>query len=335
MIRFIWLLVFAVQLCAANGYSQINSAQAIKIGGIQQWISIKGTDSSNPVLLFLHGGPGNSAMSYADRFTNQLQSHFVVVQWDQRESGKTAKLNKSDKPLSVSIMEDDAVEIINYLRSRFLKDKIYLMGHSWGGFLGLTVAANHPELLEAYFAISPMVHQMESERLSLEWLKNKAKGDHNQKAWEELALVSIPFQNADQLYYHRSWLARAMGTKLPSKSYVEAWGKIWLTLYNEASQVSFFEIAPEIECPIYFFVGSKDYTTHFKVTEDYYKIVKADKKRLFWFTDSGHNLNLTEPKRLQEIIIKELVSMSFLRPSTFHIGGRRKPAKPTAHGMRD
>lgn len=310
MIRFIQLLVFTFQLCAPHAYSQINSSQYIKIGGIQQWINIKEKDSSNPILLFLHGGPGNSAMGYADRFTYELQSHFVVVQWDQRESGKTAKLNKSDKPLSVSLMEDDAVEIINYLRSRFSKDKIYLMGHSWGGFLGLTVAANHPELVEAYFAISPMVHQIESERLSLEWLVNKAKEDHNQKALDELVLVNIPFQNADQLYYHRSWLARAMGKRLPSKSYVVAWSKIWLTLFNEASQVNFFEIAPKINCPIYFFVGSKDYQTHFKVTEDYYKVVKADKKRLFWFTDSGHNLNLTEPKRLQEIIIKEILYKS-------------------------
>ena len=141
-------------------------SQAVEIGGIKQWINIKGTNGSNPVLLFLHGGPGNSAMSYAERFTNELQKHFVVVQWDQRESGRTAKLNTSDKPLTVAVMEEDAVDMINYLRTRFSQDKIYLMGHSWGGFLGLTVAANHPELLKAFMAISPMVYQVESERLS-------------------------------------------------------------------------------------------------------------------------------------------------------------------------
>ena len=310
MARLIIFLLSTVLSSAAQSNHPINSSEAIPIGGIRQWISIKGTNSSHPVLLFLHGGPGNSAMGYAEKFTNELQKSFVVVQWDQRESGKTAELNSSNKLLSVSLMEEDALEMINYLRTRFSQDKIYLMGHSWGGFLGLTIAANHPELLLAYLAISPMVHQVESERLSLEWMIGKAKEDNNLPALKELAMVNIPFQNADQLYYHRSWLARFMETKPPSKAFVTTWGKKWLSLFNEASQVNFFTFAPEIRCPVYFFVGRKDNQTHFKLTEDYYKMVKADKKQLFWFTDSGHNLNLTEPKKLQGIISNEILTKS-------------------------
>ncbi|MEK6782955.1 MAG: alpha/beta hydrolase [Bacteroidota bacterium] len=304
------VLLIIVLFCPVPGVSSIDSGQAVEIGGIKQWISIKGLNENNPVLLFLHGGPGNSVMSYAERFTNELQKHFVVVQWDQRGSGKTAKLNTSNKPLSVALMEEDALAMINYLRATFSQDKIYLMGHSWGGFLGLTIAAKHPEVLKACIAISPMVYQVESERLSLEWMINKAKEDNNLKALEELASVKIPFQNADQLYYHRNWLALTMGTKLPSKAYVQVWGKKWLSLFNEASQISFFTIAPEITCPIYFFVGRKDYQTHYKLAEDYFNVLKADKKQLFWFADSGHNLNLSEPKQFQEIIIKEILFKS-------------------------
>ena len=310
MLRLIAFFMCIALSSAAQSNHSINSGEAVAIGGIQQWITIKGTNSNHPVLLFLHGGPGNSAMSYAEKFTNELQKSFVVVQWDQRESGKTAELNTSNKPLSVSLMEEDAVEMITYLRTRFSQDKIYLMGHSWGGFLGLTIAANHPELLKAYLAISPMVHQVESEGLSLEWMITKAKEDNNLPALKELAMINIPFQNADQLYYHRSWLAKFMKTKPPSKTFVESWSKKWLTLFNEASQVNFFTFVPEIRCPVYFFVGKKDYQTHFKLAEDYYKMLKADKKQLFWFTNSGHNLNLTEPKKLQEIIINEILSKS-------------------------
>jgi pimeloyl-ACP methyl ester carboxylesterase len=164
--------------------------------------------------------------------------------------------------------------------------------------------------LKAYLAISPMVHQVESERLSLEWMITKAKEDNNLQALKELTMINIPFQNADQLYYHRRWLATFMKTNPPSKTFVASWGKKWLSVFNEASRVNFFTFAPEIRCPIYFFVGKKDYQTHFKLTEDYYKMLKADKKQLFWFTDSGHNLNLTEPKKLQEIIINEILSKS-------------------------
>jgi predicted alpha/beta-fold hydrolase len=133
MLRLITSFICIVLSSTAQSNPPINSSEAITIGGIQQWISIKGTNNSHPVLLFLHGGPGNSAMSYAEKFTSELQKYFVVVQWDQRESGKTAKLNTSNKSLSVSLMEEDAVEIITYLQNRFSQDKIYLMGHSWGG----------------------------------------------------------------------------------------------------------------------------------------------------------------------------------------------------------
>jgi pimeloyl-ACP methyl ester carboxylesterase len=94
-----------------------------------------------------------------------------------------------------------------------------------------------------------------------------------------------------------------MGTRVPSRPFVVAWAKTWLTLFNEASAVNFFQSAPEINCPVYFFVGTRDYQTYGKLTEQYFNMVKAEKKDLFWFTNSAHNLNLTEPKKLQEIVI--------------------------------
>ena len=304
--RFVCFLLFVVPLCPALG-TPIDTACTVDIGGIKQWINIKGRNDSNPVLLFLHGGPGNSVMGYADKFTNELQKHFVVVVWDQRESGKTAKLNASGAPLTVARMEEDAVEMINYLRSRYVRDKIYVMGHSWGGFLGLKVAADHPELLKALFAVSPMINQLESERMSLQWMKDKAKSTHNDAALRDLNTVSIPFQNGEQLYYHRSWLLKLAGRKSPSKATVVTWAETWLNLFNEASALSFFKIAPKIECPVYFFVGKKDYQTHFKITKEYYAFLKAEKKGLFWFDYAAHNLPTSEPAKLQEIIIREIL----------------------------
>lgn len=289
--------------CGLSGFSPVRTQEAVEIGGIKQWVSMRGTDDHSPVLLFLHGGPGNSVMGYADKFTSELQKHFIVVLWDQRESGRTLKLNHSPVALTVSMMERDVIEMINYLRSRFSQDRIYLMGHSWGGFLALRVAGSHPQLLRACFAVSPMVHQVESERISLEWMTKNATEHGNEGALRELSMIRIPFQNGDQLYYHRRWLAKGMGTKEPSKAFVLAWAKTWLKLFNEASEVNFALAAPEINCPVYFFVGSKDYQTFARLTEQYFNMLKAEKKELFWFTNSAHNLNLTEPKKLQDMVI--------------------------------
>ena len=285
----------------------IDISEAVSIGGIKQWINIKGKDSELPVLLFLHGGPGNSAMGYADKFTGELQKHFLVVQWDQRESGKTISLNSSDKPLSVSLMESDAIEMINYLRTRFSQEKIYLMGQSWGGFLGLKVAASRPDLLTCYIAVSTMVNQLESEKLSLHWMIAKAESEKNQQALDELKKVHIPFEDGEQLFYHRNWLARLSGNKFPAKSFVTTWAEKWLPLFNEASAINFFKAAPEIKCPIYFFVGRLDYQTHFQVTEKYFDILKAPKKQLFWFDNSGHNLHVKEAAKFQDIILQEVI----------------------------
>jgi len=297
------LFALLVISCQLTWGAAINSSEVVQIGGIKQWVKFQGVDDQAPVLLFLHGGPGNSVMNYADRFTQELQKHFIVVHWDQRESGKTAKLNKSPQALTVSLFVNDAVELIEFLADRFSQEKIYLLGHSWGGYLGLRVAAEKPELLHTYFAMSPMVNQLESERLSLGTLKEKAITENNTEATSELNQVEIPFKNAEQLYYHRKWLSKLMGSATPTRSKVDEWAPTWLALFNEASQTNFLEFAPQLKCPVYFLIGKKDYQTHYKVTELYYQQVVCSEKKLSWFEQSAHNPHLTETTKFQELII--------------------------------
>ena len=289
--------------CCGLHAEPIQYSEAIVIGGIKQWITVSGDDASRPVLLFLHGGPGNSVISFADKFTDILKRHFVVVQWDQRESGKTAKMNSSDQKLTVGLMVSDAIDVVNYLRRRFAKETIYIVGHSWGGFLALNVASSHPELLTACIAIAPMVNQWESERQTLDWLMNKARETNNTEAIGELSRVHIPFGTPDELYYHRRWLLLSDKKNPFSKNYVRNWGKKWFDMYKEACSINLFEKAPEIRCPVYFLVGSNDRQASSTITEAYYHALKTEKKDLFWFTKSGHSLNLTEPKKMQDIIL--------------------------------
>ena len=304
-IQFIRIFFFSVLFIPGVFGKSIHESRSIKAGNILQWVKIDGDSDQNPVLLFLHGGPGGSVMSYAEKFTKDLQKHFVVVQWDQRETGKTKSLNSSLEPLTISLMEQDAIEVINYLRGKFHQDKIYLVGHSWGGFLTLEVAAHHPELLAACFAASPMVNQIESERMALDKMKAIAEKENNKIASQELETIKIPFENGTQLFYHRKWLYHLINRQKPSftKSYVETWSTTWLPLYNEACTINFVEAVPEIKCPIYFLVGRKDYQTNFNLIENYFEKLKAEKKELFWFNDSAHGLNLTEAPKFQQVII--------------------------------
>jgi pimeloyl-ACP methyl ester carboxylesterase len=286
----------------------IDSTGTFFIGGIKQFVSIKGKDNTKPLLLFLHGGPGNSVMHYSEKFTKKLQNHFIVVQWDQRNAGKTLKLNASPYPLTIDLFENDTHQLIDSLLERFHQPKLYLVGHSWGTFLGFYIAKNYPELLHAYIPICPMINQLESERIILELMKEKARKSGNEIQLKELSLVKIPFENGEQLYFHRKWVLDFMGSKAKiTKDYVQDWATTWLPVFNEASKDNLLESAPILRCPIYFFVGRKDYQTSSTLTEKYFQMLSAPKKELFWFERSGHSLPTTEPALLQEIIIEKIL----------------------------
>ncbi len=292
--------------CSINvlGQPPIDTTEVIQINGIKQFISLKGIDRSKPLLLFLHGGPGNSVIHYADKFTKKLQEHFVVVQWDQRQTGKTFELNKSPKPLSVALFEEDTHALVDSLLRRFDRPKLYVAGHSWGTYLGFYMAKNYPDLINAYFAICPMVNQLESERTILQLMKDKARKTGNKVAQHELAAINIPFENGEQLYFHRKWVLNYMGSKAKiTKDQVEQWSATWLPIFNTASKDNLFESATKLECPVYFFVGRKDYQTNSGITEKYFQMLSAPEKELFWFERSAHSLPTTEPEKLQDVII--------------------------------
>jgi pimeloyl-ACP methyl ester carboxylesterase len=282
----------------------VDSSGTLSIGGIKQFVSIKGKDNRNPLLLFIHGGPGNSVIHYAEKFTHKLQEHFIVVQWDQRNAGKTLSLNKSRERLTVDLFESDIHQVIDTLLTRFHQSKLYLVGHSWGTFLGFYMAKNYPERLYAYIPICPMINQLESERIILKAMKEKAFKNGNEKALQELSRVKIPFENGSQLYFHRKWVLEYMGSKAKiTEKQVQEWASMWLPIYNEASKDNLFESAPTLGCPVYFFVGRKDVQTNSGITEKYYNVLDAPKKELHWFERSGHSLPTTEPELVQEIII--------------------------------
>jgi len=181
------------------------------------------------------------------------------------------------------------------------------MGHSWGTYLGFHIARNYPELLHAYIAVCPMVNQLESERIILDLMKAKASKAGNKLALQELEAVKIPFENGEQLYFHRKWVLNYMGSKAKiTKSQVEGWASTWLPIFNEASKDHLGQSTPEIRCPIYFFLGRKDYQTNSNITAAYFKTLSGPKKELYWFERSAHSLPTTEPDLLQKIVIEKV-----------------------------
>jgi pimeloyl-ACP methyl ester carboxylesterase len=253
-------------------------------------------------------------MSYADKFTNKLQEHFVVVQWDQRETGRTLETNVSPVPLTVSVFENDTYELVKTLLEKFHQPKLYLVGHSWGTVLGFFMAKQHPDLLYAYVAVGSMIDQLDSERISLDILRKDAEKENNAVALKELSTIKVPFENGEQLYYHRKWLLRHSGSKTKlSKGYVTTWAKTWLPVYNEACMNNKFETTPTLNCPVYFFAGRKDLQTNSSITEKYFDKLQVPKKDLVWFERSAHGIPTSEPIKFQQVIIEKILPETFSR----------------------
>jgi pimeloyl-ACP methyl ester carboxylesterase len=256
-------------------------------------------------MLFLHGGPGNSVMKGARRFTGRLEKEFVVVHWDQRGSGRTLGISGPPGAITLELAARDVVEMIDHLRERFHRQKIFLMGHSWGGFLALLTAATRADLLEACFAISPMINQLESERRALEWMSLQAQSTGHEDALDDLGTVQIPFASGEQLFAHRRWLAYFSGTTPPTRTFVMKWSDQWLILFNEGSAVNLVEVAPTFRCPVYFVLGGKDLQTDSRTAQEYFKKLTAPAKDLLLILDSRHNPHTDEPARFQDWVLRK------------------------------
>lgn len=305
----------SIAISKGNPAVNIDTTEIVEIGGIKQFIKLQGVDRTKPLLLFLHGGPGTSLIPVADTFTAKLKERFVVVQWDQRETGETLKLNHSTETLSLGLFQKDTDELINYLLQKFSRKKLFLVSHSFGSMLGFNFADQHPELLYAYISISGIVDQRQSERLTLEMLNKWARETNNDIAIKELALVKLPFENEDDLFYSQKWLFIHNGVDFAKedgfKTKYHDWLAVWFPMWKKAVTNNLFKTLPVLKCPVYFIEGNGDKQQSHYIVEDYYKFLKAPKKAMFWFEKSGHTVFNSEPDKLQQVIIEKILPVAF------------------------
>jgi pimeloyl-ACP methyl ester carboxylesterase len=271
-------------------------------------VEMKTDDLKKPVLLFLSGGPGSSMMNGADSFTQILRRHFTVVQWDQRDAGKTLKMNPSPTQPTLERMTSDTKEVVEFIRKELKQERIYILGSSWGNVLGFHMVQKHPELIHAYFAVNPVVSQLASEKELLKALLAHFKD--NAIASKELSSVRIPFQADEDLFYLRKWLFYMEGKEFAlneefKKGFLQ-WSKNWSPVWNEVMDIDLPKTLKKVDCAIYFLVGRNDIQTSTKITESYFQQLKAPKKELFLFEKSGHQIHKDEPEKFQDVIVRTL-----------------------------
>jgi pimeloyl-ACP methyl ester carboxylesterase len=310
----------------------------ISINGAEQGMFIRGKDTANPVLLFLHGGPGMPEYFMFDKYNTGLENHFTVCYWELRGAGLSFRSGMSGDDITAGQLVSDAAAVANYLRERFGQDKVYLMAHSWGTITGIRSAAANPELFHAYIGISQIKNQAESEVLAVDYMLERYAEAGNAKRVKELQRFGI--HNGDAAIYDFSTSSLrdtamhelGVGSMRDMNSVVSGIFfplmncsaytlkekiNIWLAksflrtstdLIRDMLNTDLSKILTEFDIPIYFIAGLYDYTVNYGMQKDYFLKIDAPLKGFYTFENSAHSPPFEEPGRFNKIIIDDVLN---------------------------
>ncbi|MEH6852249.1 alpha/beta hydrolase, partial [Bacillus pseudomycoides] len=317
LIKFVGLIVLTVLIIALffptwtshiKGNNSISVLEQVEINGSSHEIMIRGKVKDNPVIIFVHGGPGCSEIPYADKYQDLLENNFTVVNYDQRASGKSYHFFEDYSNLSADLLVKDLLAMTDYISERFGKEKVILIGHSYGTYIGMQAAYKAPEKFEAYIGIGQMSDTVESEIDSLNYTINQAQNNGNTDDVLYLQGLTEKIKNGDT-FTPRNYVNKyGGGSRLIDNPDGNNIGMLFSNEYNlldvirynygvSYSQNSLLKevlnkplptLVTKLEIPCYFIMGKYDYMTSSNAAKKYLDIVEADKKEFIPFEKSAH-----------------------------------------------
>jgi pimeloyl-ACP methyl ester carboxylesterase len=323
---------------AINAPNSIAELRHISLNGRKEWISIRGNDISNPVLLFLAGGPGGSQMAAVRYDLAELEKHFVVVNWDQAGSGKSYGAT-GIADITIETYTEDGYELTKYLCEAFAQEKIYIVGESWGSALGIFLIDKAPDLYHAFIGTGQMVAFLETEIIDYQLALEIAHEKGDAQTIETLIANGIPpyygkdvtMKSAAYLNYlsaymtqnpliknggyntFRDLFSREYGL-LDKVNYLRGIMNTFNHVYQQLYDIDLRTDYSALKVPTYFFLGRHDINAPTSLVEDYHAILSAPKKEIVWFEHSGHSPWINESARF----VDEVLRITGLLPSFSH-----------------
>lgn len=300
--------------------------ESVELGGVEQWILIRGRSVRNPVLLWLHGGPGSAQMPIAHEYASGLEDEFIVVHWDQRGAGKSNRRGFDSDTMTIDHFVEDARELIVYLQTRTGQSRVFLVGHSWGSQFGILLAQRYPELVHAYIGVSQVVDNEEAQIIGHAWLRERIQEDGTRRDRRRLdELGEPPFRDHSEFltyirlvgaygggmdegpllgpalrapeYRHADYLRYLLGA-------VRGSGPMWEDPAYRAFDLR--QNVSELAVPVFFIAGRHDHNTPLRLVREFADGVDAPGgAAVIVFDDSAHAPFIGEEDRF----VAELVEI--------------------------
>lgn len=324
----------------ASGNEIPNSIAIIEqpeINGVKQSLIIRGENKNNPVLLFVHGGPGMPTFPYTKEPFKGMEKLFTICYWDQRGAGKSYTGDIPDSSMTLDQLTEDGAAVSRFLISKFNKQKIYLLGHSWGSFLGSFIIHKHPELFSAYIGIGQVANTWPSEQRSYAFVLEEAKKRNADGMVKELEALKLPLADAptqawyDYLMVERKNVFLLGGARYGVKRKISDLAKLIIVCkeYTIADKINYEpglsfsmhhlwkymmtnnlnKVLPEQYVPVYIFQGMHDHQTDYGIAKDYFNVLKAPTKRFYSFQHSAHSPHLEEYAAFEKIIKNDILEI--------------------------
>jgi pimeloyl-ACP methyl ester carboxylesterase len=296
----------------------------LRLGGIDQWVMIRGESMTNPPLILLYGGPGLSETGLFRCFNAALEKSFTVVYWDQRGSGKSFNRDIPRSSMTLEQFITDLDELVDAVCKRLGKTKVAIFGHSWGSVLGALYCARSPRKIAAYVGSGQIGDWPGAEALSYAYALETAHRRNHRRALKALRAIGPPPYDANAVFTERTWLQildgqlrpRALWTMgrvlfgAPESSIFElpatyrAFRWTMNVMWPEVSKLNLLELAPVLQVPVFFFLGRKDHFVPAESSVAYFDGLTAPSKKLVWFEESGHEPFMDEPARFNAAMVE-------------------------------
>lgn len=322
---------FSNNIATANGKGT-TIKEYVEINGARQGIIIDSLNDSNTILLFFHGGPGFPIYPFIKAHDIRLEQFFNVCYWDQRGTGMSYQHKGAKNPLNVELLIEDTIQVVNYLRKKYEQDKVFMLGHSWGSYLGSLVASKRPDLFHAYIGVGQMGSAKESEQEAYNFILKTAINKNDKRAIKQIEKVTF-----DENYYKnplyggiKAKFTNKYGGGFTNSGYSNFKilrhvftcphytlkerlnifrGSIlsWQSLGRVMATTDLIQLVPTLNLPVFIFQGLYDYQTTHTQAKRFYESVKAPYKKMYTFNNSSHTPFIEEEERFYLIIQDEIL----------------------------